>query len=279
MIRDKIINFGIKMIKKGLSDSSELDLNSQNIRTRYHRIRKHSYQNFELEKPILMVGVPHSGTSVLASTFRIHPDIAMWTEASEVWEPSWEEGMDSDYDRLIPKHEEDVEIMDVLRIRDAFGRFVKSQNKKRLLNKNPRNTVRIKFMKKIFPDSKIIHIFRDGREVVNSITRNMQDSMIEEICDRWLNSIKEIKNQTKNIPPNDFYEIKYEDFCERPKEIIIEAYQKCELPITDKICNSLPIKLHNFNGKWREKMNEKYHGILRKKLESTMNQLGYDWNS
>ena len=119
-----------KMDFKGL-------LSNLKIKTRYHRIRNNSYDDFKskkifLVKPIFIVGFPHSGTSVLTSVFKNHVDLANWTEASEVWEPQWVEGQDSDYDRLIPKYEKDVDEMDLIRITEAFYRFVKSQKKKQI---------------------------------------------------------------------------------------------------------------------------------------------------
>lgn len=38
-----------------------------------------------------------------------------------------------------------------------------------LVEKNPRHTLRIPFLKAIFPDAKIIHIVRDGRDVTCSL--------------------------------------------------------------------------------------------------------------
>jgi len=268
----------VKVVKAIIDSKPEFSADSLIIRRRYHRIREQFYEkNSTLVKPILIVGVPHSGTSVLSSTFKNHPDIAMWTEAPEVWEPSWAEGVDSEYNRLVPMNEDDVTEMDIQRVTDAFFRYLKSQNKSRLMNKNPRNTVRINYMRKIFPDAKIIHIYRDGREVVNSITRSMSEFMIEQICDRWVNSINEFKKQSEKIPNSDIYEIRYEKFCESPRKIIAEAYQMCELRVDEKILNIIPTKFTNFNGKWSKEINEKYHPMIREKLEPTMKELGYQW--
>ena len=146
-------------VKKGskiiLNSKKKYDFDSRNIRLRYHRLRKISYnETFEkglrLEKPIFIIGVPHSGTSVLSSTFKQHPDIAMWTEAPEVFEPYWAEGVDSEYNRLVSVGEDYVESFDILRITDAFYRYTKSKRKTRFMNKNPRNIVRISYLKKIF---------------------------------------------------------------------------------------------------------------------------------
>ena len=86
-------------------NESKINLDSESIRIRYHRIHKNDYTGLKLKKPIFIIGVPHSGTSVLSSLFNIHPDVAMWTEAPEVWEPYWAEGVDSDYDSLVPVEE------------------------------------------------------------------------------------------------------------------------------------------------------------------------------
>lgn len=258
-------------------NESKIILDSESIRIRYHRIHKNDYTGSKLKKPIFIIGVPHSGTSVLSSLFNIHPDVAMWTEAPEVWEPYWAEGVDSDYNRLVPVEENYVKDFDIERITDAFSRYVSSQGKTRFMNKNPRNTVRISYLKKIFPDCKIIHILRDPRDVVNSITRNMPDFMIEEICERWINSINHVKIHSKSISKSDFYEIKYEEFCERTKEILTESYKMCDLEINETILEALPSKLTNFNGKWKTEMENKLHTILRKKLEFEMTKKGYQW--
>lgn len=280
-LKDRILERASE-IKKTLEEEKPIKFNSLQIRQRYHSIRCNEFgENYgeqaNLFKPIFIVGVPHSGTSVLVSTFRIHPELANWTESPEVWEPYWAEGQDSEYNRLEPKYETDVEKMDIVRTRDAYERFVKMENKTRFLNKNPRNVVRIGFMKKIFPDAKIIHIFRDGRDVVNSITRTMPSFMIETICDRWCNSLNEVKNQSAKIPKEDFIGIKYEEFCERPREIIMKAYEKCELKFDEMLISKIPEKLHNFNGKWKSEMKKEYWELLRKKLEPTMNEWGYVW--
>jgi len=144
----------IKIIKKVTMENKSFMGDSFRVRNRYHRIRKKNYLYSEngslrLEKPIFIIGFPHSGTSVLVDIFKTHPDVADWTEATEVWEPNWVEGeTDNEYDKLIPKYEKDVKKNDELRINDAFLRYVRSQKKKRLVNKNPRNTVRILYIKK-----------------------------------------------------------------------------------------------------------------------------------
>lgn len=280
MIKNRWIKYGIKTVVNKISGNMQYQSDSKTIRIRMDRIMRDKYaemeKDLELTKPVFMIGMPHSGTSVLASTFRLHPDIAMWTEAPEVWEPYWEEGVDSEYNRMVPRYDTDVEQMDINRIRYAFGKFVQSQNKKRLLNKNPRNTARISFMRKIFPDAKIIYIYRDGRDVVNSIVRNMdKNKMLEEISNRLIRTISEVEKQKEKIPEADFYEIRYEDFCERPNEILIEAYKKCELEISDKIIKRLPKKLPNFNGKWKKELNLNQQEILEKKLEDVQKKYGY----
>jgi hypothetical protein len=122
----------------------------------------------KLNPPVFIVGVPNSGTRALGNAVDLSPDIEDRSEARVLW--------DKDFhlrrkDTL--KTAEDVKRADVLRLQGNFSYYQWMSGKRIVLNRHPENSLRIHFIKKIFPSSKIIHLVRDGRAVVCSNYRSV----------------------------------------------------------------------------------------------------------
>ena len=144
-----------------------------------------------VKNPIFIVGAPRSGTGIFYRTMANHPDLA-WisnitkkfpsslfltriimlfrddhrpTEANNVWQ-KFTSGKDESLGR------DDV----TPAVRQFFHRIVRINlrlfNKPRFLNKCPGNSVRVEFLKEIFPDARFIHLIRDGRAASYSIMRS-----------------------------------------------------------------------------------------------------------
>ena len=69
---------------------------------------------------------------------------------------------------VIPEHVEQIK-----KLTKTLG------NNKRLVVKNPRDSFRILFIKKLFPDSKFVHLVRDGRDVTCSLMSAMEGALWE----------------------------------------------------------------------------------------------------
>lgn len=118
-----------------------------------------------IREPILIVGCPRSGTTMLGNLLAKHPDVAYWEEPRTVWSRgnAWQ----SD-DRLLAEHLNPAIAGHIDR---RFHRFQKQSGKSRFAEKTPSNTLRLPFIHALYPDSRIIHIVRDGRAVVNSMLK------------------------------------------------------------------------------------------------------------
>jgi hypothetical protein len=57
----------------------------------------------------------------------------------------------------------------VSHIRERFARATRGQGKRRFVEKSPQNSLRVDFVNAVFPDAKIVHILRDGRDSTLSI--------------------------------------------------------------------------------------------------------------
>jgi len=126
------------------------------------------------------------------------------------------------------------------------------QNKKRFLSKDPRNSIRITVINTFFPNSKFIHIIRDGRSVVNSLLERSKENLtgyfgiplknsnknmnqIEKHAIQWNEVILEIKKASKNLMDGQYMEIKYEDLINSPKEHMKQITKFCELSQFDYV--------------------------------------------
>lgn len=118
-----------------------------------------------LQNPInyfFVIGCARSGTSILGELIASNPNIRYIFEAKRLWELG---GLDeNDGHRLTETNATDPIKK---QIKDWFeNQAIGSQI---LVEKNPRNSLRIPYVKAIFPDAKFIHIVRDGRDVACSL--------------------------------------------------------------------------------------------------------------
>ncbi len=121
----------------------------------------------QVRAPIILVGCPRSGTTLLGRLFAAHPDVAYWEEPRPIWSLGNESLPDDVLDerRLTPRI--------ARRIDGAFHRFLKKSGKSRFAEKTPSNLLRLRFIHALYPDCRIIHILRDGRPAVASMLERL----------------------------------------------------------------------------------------------------------
>ena len=120
----------------------------------------------ELDRPIFIIGAPRSGTSLLYAVLRASSRLAHWPgEAHEVWEADFHpalRGWSSNALGAEEAHGQEGE-----RIKRSF--YLVTGGRKRLIDKTPRNALRVPFINELFPDARFIYLQRDGRENINSL--------------------------------------------------------------------------------------------------------------
>lgn len=152
---------------------------------------------------------------------------------------------------------------------------------KQLLLKSPENTCRIGMLKKCYPGSKFINIYRDPYVTIMS-TANMfkkemalfclnaapSDEFIEDtIIDLFERIYRKTFNELYAMPESDYIDICYEDFCKEPKKYLeqiyahlgLEGYQEA-LPYFEKYLDSqkdYKKNKFNLNPVLRDKINDR----------------------
>jgi hypothetical protein len=115
-----------------------------------------------LKEPVIILGPPRSGTTILGSLLSQHSSFGYFEEPRAVWR--W--GNEKHSDWMAPQCAT-PEVKGY--IRDYFGDRLEEQGKARLLEKTPQNCLRPEFVDSIFPDAKYIIVHRDPIETIRSI--------------------------------------------------------------------------------------------------------------
>jgi hypothetical protein len=271
----------------------------------------------EIVRPIFIVGAPRSGTNIFYRTFAKHPDLAwisnvtkkipssLWltriilmfrddhrpTEANNVWQ------------KFAGNDDESLGRNDVTGAARKYLHTVVQNNlrifnKPRFANKCPGNSVRIEFLQEIFSDAIFIHIIRDGRAAAYSIMRSRLEHsgaywsvkpsgwqnllklpLVDACALQWKMTVECILQSAKNLPREQYLEVKYEDFVARPAEIFEAVGEKCDLIWQDDLLKTITSGIDNRNYKWRKALSDEDQNTLNALLEIFLKQLGYDTNS
>ena len=98
------------------------------------------------------------------------------------------------------------------------GTYAETQGKGRWGNKSPRNGFYLDEIKALFPDVKIVHLLRDGRDVaIDLADADFQPHSIYCGALRWDECIRVVEDSSSRLAPESFLEIRYEDLCEDPE--------------------------------------------------------------
>jgi len=114
---------------------------------------------------VFIVGSPRSGTTLLGNILDNHELISQWYEPYFI------------FDKFFRNAEDDVRSSNeatqkvCMQIRKDFKRYGNKKRSRIIVDKSPRNSLKIPFIRKIFPKAKFIHIIRDGRDATLSINK------------------------------------------------------------------------------------------------------------
>ena len=200
-------------------------------------------------KPILIIGAPGSGTTLLYQTLCSHRDLA-YINHNMLRAGIWRHGrfvgdrrkalfmlqnlIHRDPDSTLP-HEADMFWMRYFR--DYYNymtendyseemaayfrkKVLQVQNlwrRPRFVNKNLQNSFRVRLLNSIFPDAKFIHIVRDGRAVAFSILNKKKDGATSPIL---LVGFKDILGKNYQPKRSELYNygLAWQEYVRRARE-------------------------------------------------------------
>lgn len=251
----------------------------------------------------LIIGCARSGTSILGELIASHPEIHYHFEAHPVWELAGRGENDSH--RLTEEHATDKVVQQIRRWLERHSRPGTI-----LMEKNPRNVLRVPFLGAVVPEASLIHIIRDGRDVACSMLPGIGGASWQHLkpplwrrlraenegvvrCALAWKEIMEIAVEDLAGVPHLL--VRYEDLVRRPQEMAgrifsflgLHLHQDC-LAFCDRISASTESAYHAKGqerwyrndhtsrlDRWRETLDEDEQQRLTDALAPLLERLGY----
>jgi len=258
----------------------------------------------ELDRPIFIVGHARAGSTALAAIINWHSHIG-----SAAPKPNLKYAGITEFLDAIRHHNSHLTYSEQLEQKDTWFRYFPGENifthmgkeliveklnlnvfeinklkkeltrnfrGKRFLSKAPTNSFRIRILRHLFPDAKIIALYRKGPAVIASwgqrdygfgkpvhwgTTRFEQlpyQDGIRIFARKWLEVIQYLESQKKEIG---FYSLGYERLIQNPLRELTRLFEYLEIPVESYISK---ITLANKNKRWQEVIPQVYHELVLK---------------
>ena len=247
------------------------------------------------------MGCPRSGTTLLQTLLDAHPNIAIPPESHLFRRfaplfPRYGDLQEESNRKLLVK-----DLLNDVRIREwhlelsveefcarlknyslreivsvLFEAYAEKEGKIHWGDKTPSNVLFLPQIKSLFPEAKVIHLVRDGRDVAESLSRALFGTKsIDTIAYRWKESILAFRQFVARFGQEDSIEVKYEDLANDPQhEIskILDFFEEGDLKIGNGIpdtpTRSYYIQKYPVHQMLREPVSNRKVGIFLKKMKS-----------
>lgn len=255
-------------------------------------------------KPIFILGSHRSGTSILHKLFTLHKDVAYFERYSNKFykhpgmfrfipillkyqqlrygiRPRPTEGsVWNRYHDSLSHLTEDHVTEEIKQYYYSVIKYeLKAFNRKRFVNKNPKHSIRIRWLNKMFPDAYYILITRDVKAVINSMYSKMKrdrgwnyghefiqggitnelimekfgkNSSQLEACINHYKYFNDTLNADLPTIKNKVKKITYENFVTQPCKTLKELFEFTELNWYPEIEKHIPELEQENNQKWKQ---------------------------
>ncbi|MEQ8323357.1 MAG: sulfotransferase [Cytophagales bacterium] len=267
-------------------------------------------------KYLFVVGIGRSGTSLIQSILHSHSSIHFSPETHFIKRYLSKVGTAYLELRLLKKIERDKELNSVSskipqylkearklddeanKVRLIFERLLSEGTGKEIYlgDKDPMNVNYLGIIKKNFPDSKVLHIIRDPRDVILSRIKTkwgMKHGMAYH-CAEYLHGIIKSRGDGELLFNSNYKEIKYEDILNHAEITVREVCKFLDLPFETSMLNyekgskdllrenegdwksniSRPLMKENTQ-KWKKEFNDKEIEKLEFVFRHHLQALGY----
>ena len=177
---------------------------------------------------------------------------------------------------VVTKRFERDEIIKIARdfVNNLSSYPLKKEGKKIWLDHTPFNILNASFLYEMFPNMKLIHIYRDPRDVISSYKTKswggnsaMDNAIwIREILRKW-------DEEKRKIPKDIYYEARMEDFIRRPEKELKKLMEFLDLDFDRRMMEIDLSKGHI--GRWKKDLSKEEIEITEKNLGPLLERYGF----
>ncbi len=207
-----------------------------------------------VRRPVFLLGCARSGTSILGEMVDAHPRVTYLYEASAIWNRLCPERGD----HRLSRSDATPEI--ARRLHEELGGRIADPARDILVEKNPKHTLRVPFLDAVFPDCRIVHLIRDGRDTVASLmfrNRGSQWGHLKtpgwsELLSRypeanhircahqWRDSVLLCRAAGRELPGGRYLEVRFEDLVREARSTVEGVLGFLGLEVTSEVEAVLP---------------------------------------
>lgn len=258
--------------------------------------------------PIFIVGCPRSGTALLRNLLRAHPNLSFPGESHFI--PRLYRGFgdpknDADARRLatailgvhwVQEWGLDVTPDDFADCRSyravvsrLFDTWARQEQKPRWGDKTPHYVTEIPTLLEIFPDAKILHIYRDGRDVALSWLRvRFEPRNVYQAARLWKRYVSVAREAGGALPPGTYLEVRYESVLTDTRATMERVCRFLGEPFSEAVLAPEPLNLDRGRkskwttiiasnaGGWKAAMAERDRVLFESVAGDLLRSLGYE---
>lgn len=169
------------------------------------------------------------------------------------------------------------------KMRILFKDFSILSGKPYVVEKTPGEELSIDKLLDIFPHAKLLHIYRDGRDVVASqlFTDNFYGQKRRKpwrkACQTWLSSTVSVKALPHALPPDRYLQIRYEEFVSDLSRFAELIFDFLGVPLANATLDKISdLRTQEGPSHWEKDMTDHLRRKVSGCLNTTLKELRYD---
>ena len=244
--------------------------------------------DLENQEPVFLVGAERSGTTVLRLMLNQHPQLVWCGQVEYVVSYLAEDGSWPDLEEYYRRLRNDVvfipqklEIDTTLTYPELIKSFI-AQHQKRTQKPMVGATVHWDFdrLLEFWPRARFIHIVRDGRDVARSNVSMGWTGNVWTGSRRWIEAETLWDRFSKQLSPDIYLEIAYEDLIRGPKETLTKICEFIGLPYSDEMLSYAKTTVYDlpdpaYLNQWKRKLSNFEIRLIESRIGDMLERRNY----